>query len=88
MNKLDFHEFYDYIWEDDVLEILVSTKYLEKNEDFIRHYTLDLFRFYDMAGNIQPSYFKKLVEITFSNLFAFNPGTKNIKEISDNFRNA
>lgn len=88
MNKMDFHEFYEYLWEDDVIEIFVSTQYLEKNIDFIRNYTLDLFRFYEMAEGMKASYYKKLVEITFTNLFAFNPGTQNIKEISDGFRNS
>jgi len=84
---MNFHEFYEYIWEDEVIEIFVSTRYLEENEDFIRNYTLDLFRLYEMTGNIKPSYFKKLVELTFTNLFAFNPGTENLREISDNYRN-
>lgn len=84
---MNFHEFYDYLWEDDVLEIIVSTKYLDEHDSFIRHYTLDLFRLYEMAGDLKPSYFKKMIEITFTNLFAFNPGTENIKEISDKFRN-
>ena len=87
MNIMNFHEFYEYIWEDEVIEIVVSTKYLEENEDFIRHYTLDLHRLYEMSMTIRPSYFKKLVELTFTNLFAFNPGTENIREISDDYRN-
>lgn len=87
MNKMNFHEFFEYIWEDEMLEIIVSTKYLEENDDYIKHYTLDLFRFYEMSG-IKAQYIKKLVEIQFTNLFAFNPGTKNIKEISDDFRNS
>lgn len=87
MNNMNFHEFYEYIWEDEVIEIFVSTKYLDENEDFIRNYTLDLYRFYEMAGDLKPSYFKKLVEITFTNLFAFKPKTENIKELSDDYRN-
>lgn len=81
---MNFHEFYDYIWEDDVLEIIVSTKYLEENEDFIKQYTLDVFRLYELSES-KPAVFKKQVEIMFSNLFAFHPKTSNIKEIKDNY---
>ena len=87
MHNMNFHEFYEYLWEDDLLEIIISTKYLDENQEFIRNYTLELFRFYDMAEDIKPQYFKKLVEITFTNLFLFNPGTENIKEIPDGYRN-
>jgi len=86
MNKLNFHEFHDYIWEDEVIEIIVSTSYLEENDDFIKNLTLDYFRIYELS-NFPPQYFKKLIEITFSNLFIYNPSTKNIKEIPDDFRN-
>lgn len=84
---MDLHEFYDYIWDDEVLEIVVSTKYLEENRDYIQNFTYDLFRLYQLSGTIKPQYFKKFVEIKFTNLFAFNPGTENIKEIDDGFRN-
>lgn len=87
MNKMNFHEFFEYLWEDEVIEIIVSTAYLEENDDFIRHYTLDLYRFYEMS-NLPAKYFKKLVEITFTALFAFQPGTQNIKEIPDGYRNS
>ena len=86
MNKLNFHDFYDYIWEDEILEIIVSTKYIDENEDFIRQLTLDMFRFYELSDS-PPSYFKKSIEIMFTNLFAFHPKTKNIKEIKDNYPN-
>lgn len=84
MNKMNFHEFYTYIWEDEILEIVVSTSYLEENDEFIRHLTLDYYRFYEMS-NMPAKYFKKMIEIMFSNLFAFKPGTENIKEIQDNY---
>lgn len=84
MDKMNFHEFFQYIWEDEMLEIIVSTKYLEENDDFIKHLTLDYFRFYDMS-DFPAKYFKKLIEIMFSNLFAFKPGTENLKEIIDNY---
>lgn len=87
MNKMNFHDFYEYIWEDDLLEITVSVAYLEKNDEFIKNLTLDYFRFYEMT-DFPPRYFKKLIEISFSNLFLFNPGTKNIKEIKDSYRNS
>ena len=83
---MNFHDFYNYIWEDEVLEITVSTAYLEKNEEFIRNLTLEYFRLYELSG-FPAKYFKKIIEITFTNLFLFNPGTKNIKEIRDGFRN-
>lgn len=84
MNKLNFHEFYEYIWEDDVLEIIVSTQYISQNEDFIRQLTLDIYRLYELSDS-PPSHSKKFIEIMFSNLFAFSPRTKNIKEIKDNY---
>ena len=84
MNKLNFHDFYDYIWEDDVLELIVSTKYIDENEDFIRQLTLDYYRLYELSDQ-KPSYYKKVIEIMFSNLFAFSPKTSNIKELKDNY---
>jgi len=87
MNKMNFHDFYEYIWEDEMLEIIVSTAYLERNDEFIKNLTLDYFRVYEMS-EFAPKYFKKLIEITFSNLFIFNPGTKNIREIKDDYRNS
>ena len=87
MDKLNFHDFFDYIWEDEGLEIIVSTSYLEKNDNFIKNFTLDIFRLYELS-DFPPQYFRKLIEIMFTNLFIFNPGTKNIKEISDDFRNS
>lgn len=84
MKELNFHEFYDYIWEDDVLEIIVSTKYIEENKEFLEQLTLDYFRLYTFA-DLKPSYIKKAIEIMFSNLFAFQPGIENIKEIKDNY---
>jgi hypothetical protein len=87
MNKLNFHDFYTYIWEDEGIEIVVSTAYLEKNDEFVKNLTLDFFRLYEMS-EFKPQYFKKLIEITFTNLFIYNPGTKNIKEIQDGFRNS
>ena len=87
MSKMNFHDFYDYIWEDEGIEIVVSTAYLEKNDEFIKNLTLEFFRLYELS-EFPPQYFKKIIEITFTNLFIFNPGTKNIKEIRDNFCNS
>ena len=68
MNKMNFHDFYDYIWEDEMIEITVSTAYLDKNDEFIKNLTLDYFRFYEMS-EFPPKYFKKIIEMTFNNLF-------------------
>ncbi len=87
MEKMNFHDFYQYIWEDEVLEITVSTSYLEENDDFIKHLTLEYFRLYELS-DFPAKYFKKVIEITFSSLFLFNPDTENIKEIRDDFRNS
>lgn len=86
MNKLDFHAFFEYIWEDDVIEIIVSTKYLEEHDEFIKQLTLDLYRQYEFSNDVSPAKYKKMIEIMFSNLFAFKPKTSNIKEIKDNYR--
>ena len=64
-----------------------DTAYLDENDDFIRNWTLELYRLHEMA-NIKAAYIKKMVEITLTNLFFFNPGTENIREIPDNFRNS
>ena len=87
MKKMNFHDFYEYLWEDEGLELIVSTAYLDRNDEFIRNYSLELYRFYEMSG-IQAKYIKKIVEIQFTNLFFFNPGTENIREIPDNYRNS
>jgi len=84
MPKLNFHDFYDYIWEDEVLEIIVSTKYISENEDFIKQLTLDIYRLYEFS-ELPNSYFKKFIEIMFTNLFIYKPKTSNIKEIKDSY---
>lgn len=72
MNKLNFHDFYNYLWQDEILEIVIPNSYLDKNDEFIKNLSLDLFRFYELS-DIPPQYIKKLVELFFTNTFIFKP---------------
>lgn len=85
MKKLNYDEFYSYVWEESTwLEKIVSTAYLEENDDFIRNLTFDMFNIYEKS-DIPVQLMVKHFEIFFFNLFRFEAGNKNIEEIRDDY---
>lgn len=82
--RLTYDEFFQFIWDDSNLSKIVSVAYQSENEEYIRSITFDIFRVYEFA-NLSERVALKLFEIHFSNLFRFQPKTKNIKEIKDNY---
>lgn len=82
--ELTYEEFYDLIWED-VSEKIVSTSYLDENEDFISNLTFDLFRLYQMNPNLTVRILSRMAETFFFNTFRFQPMTHNVKEIIDRY---
>lgn len=85
MEKLNFDQFFSHVWEDSAwLERIVSTSYLEENDDFIRSLTFDMYNIYEKS-EIPLQLMVKQFEIFFFNLFRFEGGNKNIEEIKDNY---
>ncbi len=83
MEKFTYDQFYSHVWEDSAwLEKLVSTAYLEQNDDFIRNLTFDMFNIYDKDG-IGLQMAVKTFEIFFFNIFRFEADNKNVKELKD-----
>lgn len=82
--ELTYEEFYDLLWED-VSEKIVSTSYLDENEDFISNMSFDLYRIYQMNSVLTIRILSRMTESYFFNLFRFQPMTQNIKEIQDNY---
>lgn len=82
--ELTYEEFYDLLWED-VSEKIVSTSYLDENEDFVSNMSFDLYRAYQMNSVLTIRTLSRITEAYFFNLFRFQPMTHNIKEIQDNY---
>ena len=82
--ELTYEEFYDVLWED-VSEKIVSTSYLDENEDFISNLTFDFYRLYQMNPALTIRVLSRIVEAFLFNLFRLQPMTKNVKEIIDKY---
>jgi hypothetical protein len=80
--ELTYEEFYDLIWED-ISEKVVSTSYLDENDDYISNLTFDLYRLYQMNSPMTIRLIARMLESFFFNTFRFQPMTQNIKEIKD-----
>ena len=81
--KLTYDEFYALVWEESTwLEQIVSTAYLEENDEFIRNLTFEMYNVYEKA-NIPQQLMVKFFEIWFFNLFRFKAGNENIEELED-----
>lgn len=87
MQKLDYDDFFRYIWEDEYLEEIISTRFLDEEQDFIRNMTRELYRQYDF-GDVSSRHIKKMIEIIFVNFAIFEPKVHNIKPVSDKGRNS
>lgn len=84
--KLTYDEFYALVWEDSSwLEQIVSTAYLEENDEFVRNLTFEMYNIYEKS-DIKPRLMVKFFEIWFFNLFRFKGGNENIKELKDEYR--
>ena len=82
--RLNYDEFFQYIWDDSHLSKIVSVSYQSEYEDYIRSLTFDMYHLYKNT-NISERVMLKLFEIHFFNLFRFNPSNKNIEEIRDSY---
>ena len=82
--ELTYEEFYDLLWED-VSEKVVSTSYLDENEDFISSLTFDFYRLYQMNPVLTIRILSRLTESFMFNVFRLQPMTRNVKEIVDKY---
>lgn len=82
--RLNYDEFFQYIWDDSHLSKIVSVSYQSEYEDYIRNLTFDMYNIYKNT-NISERVMLKLFEIHFFNLFRFSPSNKNIEEIRDSY---
>tara|TARA_R100001039_G_scaffold10623_1_gene5401 strand:+ start:35037 stop:35303 length:267 start_codon:yes stop_codon:yes gene_type:complete len=83
VNKLNYHDFYLYLWEDENLSVIISDRFIDEEQDFIRNFTLELWRQYDLSNDMSARAIKKMVEILFSNLSMFKPDIEIIRPLTD-----
>lgn len=86
MNKIDYHSFFEYVWEDESLNDIISMRFIEDESDFIRELTLEIHRQYELRPDVSPSLLKKLIEIFITKLAIFQPKLHKIKPLSDKSR--
>lgn len=72
MEKLDYLQFFDYVWGEYVSEKIVTDEYFEKNEKLIQGITYDFHIVYEKTPNGSETHFAKLIEMVFKNIIAFN----------------
>lgn len=77
MNKLDYTEFYDYVWGEYISPEVVPDSYFEKNSELIQHITYDYHMIYEKTPNGSETHFAKLIEIVFKNFISFGQFKKN-----------
>ncbi|AGO47609.1 hypothetical protein Phi4:1_gp074 [Cellulophaga phage phi4:1] len=90
MKKLDYHEFYEYIWMSEDFVDVISDNFIDAEEEFIREFTLQLWRLYDLKFEsndpLSSSSIKRVFSILFSSLALFTPKLESLKPISDKGR--
>jgi len=74
--EITYEEFYDILWEN-VSEKIVSTMYLDENDDYINSITFDLYRLYQMNCGITIRIVGRMLESSFFNLFRYKPKNEN-----------
>jgi len=77
--EITYEEFYDLLWEN-VSENIVSTKYLDENDDYISNMTFDLYRLFQMNGTMSIRALGRILESFFFNFFRYKPKNENIIE--------
>jgi hypothetical protein len=76
LQDITYEEFYDLLWEN-VSENIVSTIYLDENDEYINSMTFDLYRLYQMNCGITIRVLGRILESSFFNMFRHKPRTEN-----------
>lgn len=76
-NKVSFEEFKSIIWSDYISENVVSTAYMNKNEDFVNELTFEFYDYY-RKGSYTIKELGRMIEKFFFTLFRFKGGNENI----------
>lgn len=79
MEKLTYEEFRDLVWDSYISEKIVSTIYMNENDNFVNNITFDAFLLY-LKTDIDVKIFAKMMESFFYTLFKFKGGNENIED--------
>lgn len=71
LDNMSYEKFLDLIWNDYISEKIVSNAYYAENEEFITALTFDLYRLFEMDGQMTVRIVKRTIESFFFNLFRF-----------------
>lgn len=66
--KLNYEEFYDYVWNEYISERIVPNKFLSDNRELIESITYDVYHVYKQQSNVSEREFAKILEQTFNNI--------------------
>lgn len=82
MEKLNYEEFFDYVWNEYVSERTVTDKFYRDNRSLIEDITYDIHHVYKSTGNISETVFAKVILLTFRNIVRIG-----VKESGNNDKN-
>lgn len=80
--EITYEDFYEMFWME-VSDKIVTTAYINKNQDFIDALTFDYWRLFEMNGNTSIRVMARTAEAFFYCMFRYRPSKENIKEIPD-----
>lgn len=66
--KLNYEEFYDYVWNEYISERVVPNRFLNDNRELIESITYDVYHVYKQQSNVSEREFAKILEQTFNNI--------------------
>lgn len=81
---INYEKFLDLIWSDYISEKVVSNAYYAENEEFITAFTFDLYRLFEMDGQITMRTVKIFIESFFFNLFRFKGDNSDVGNAEEN----
>lgn len=68
MDKLNFEEFFDFVWNEYVSERVVPNSFFDGNKELITDVTYDVYHVYKQQQNLSESVFAKIIEQVFRNV--------------------
>lgn len=80
MTKLNYEEFYDYVWDEYIHESVVSNRFLDNNSDLVDNITYDVFHVYKQSQNVSETIFAKIVEQSFKSMITFGIVVNDLKD--------
>lgn len=81
--KLDYEEFYDYVWNEYVSYRVVPDKFFHDNEELIKEVTYNIYHVYKQSENVSETLFAKIIEQTFRSVVRIGVRTKKDNNVND-----